>query len=170
MAENIVLNTVMHPFEPIYDSDSKILILGTIPSEKSREKGFYYAHSSNKFWNLISDICGCDLPKSVEEKKEMLLKNHIAICDVLEKTKIYKSLDSSIKRENSSGTDIDSIIRQTKITRIFANGDKAEKGYNWFNKGIVGMPREKLPSSSGLYTGMTYEEKLKAWSVIKQYL
>ncbi len=164
------LETVIHPFEPICDQNCKILILGTIPSEKSREKGFYYAHSSNKFWNLISDICGCELPISNEDKRQMLLSHHIAIWDVLEKTKIHKSLDSTIKRDNSSGADIASLIKGTRITKIFANGDKTEKGYNWFAYKTTGIPIERLPSSSGLYTGMTYQEKLEAWSVIKDFL
>ncbi|MCR4753942.1 MAG: DNA-deoxyinosine glycosylase [Lachnospiraceae bacterium] len=164
------LQTVIHPFMPICDKDCKVLILGTIPSETSRAKGFYYASSSNKFWNLISDICGCPKPVTIEEKTTLLLSHHIAIWDVYEQTKIHKSLDSTITRKNSSGTDIASLIEGTKITKIFANGDKAEKGYNWFAYDSVGIPIIRLPSSSGLYTGMTYAEKLKAWSVIKEYL
>ena len=164
------LETVIHPFDPICDNNCKVLILGTIPSETSRKKGFYYAHSSNKFWNLISDICECSLPISNDDKKMMLLSHHIAIWDVLEKTRIHKSLDSTIRRDNSSGTDIATLIQGTRITKIFANGDKAEKGYKWFAYESTGIPIERLPSSSGLYTGMTYQEKLDAWSIIKQYL
>lgn len=162
--------TVLHPFEPIYDENSRVLILGTIPSETSREKGFYYASRSNKFWNLISDICECTIPETNEKKKEMLLNNHIAIWDVFEKTSIIKSFDASIKRANSSGTDILSIINSAKINKIFANGSKAQEGYEWFDFKKTGIPIERLPSSSGLYTGMTYQEKLKAWSIIREYI
>ena len=170
MKEYHELVMIKHPFEPIYDRDSRVLILGTIPSETSRGKGFYYASKSNKFWNLISDICECPLPETNEKKREMLLNNHIAVWDVFEKTKIIKSYDSTIKRTNSSGTDVLSIIRNSNIEKIFANGKKAQEGYEWFDYKITGIPIERLPSSSGLYTGMTYLEKLKTWSIIRDYI
>ena len=164
------LETVIHPFEPIYDKESKVLILGTIPSPKSREKGFYYSAPSNKFWNLIADICGCPLPDTNEGKKLMLLNHHIAIWDVFEKTKIRGYEDATIKKKNSLGTDLTRLINESKISKIYANGGKAEDGYNWFAYEKIGIPIEKLPGSGGANTHMTYAEKLEAWSVIKQYI
>ena len=102
------------------------------------------------------------------------LSHYIAIWDVYEKAKIHKFLDSAITRKNSSGTDIAALTKGTQNTKIFANGDKAEKGYNWFAYAGVGITITititRLPSSSGLYTGMTYAGKFEAWSVIWKYI
>ena len=99
---------ITHPFEPIYNSESKVLILGTLPSRRSREAGFYYAHPTNQFWRLLAKVCGRDtVPATVEEKTRMLLDNRIALWDVFERASIHASSDVSISRETSAGVNLD---------------------------------------------------------------
>ena len=86
-----------HTFLPVYDENSELLILGSFPSVKSREQGFYYGHPQNRFWKVLAAVCECEVPKTIEEKKKMLLKNHIAIWDVIDSCDIIGSSDSSIK-------------------------------------------------------------------------
>lgn len=107
---------IEHPFEPIYDSESTILILGTMPSVKSREAGFYYANPRNSFWRIIAYICDEAVPATDDEKRELLHRNHIAIWDVCKSCSIRNSDDSSIK--DVVLTDIPSLLKKTKIKRI----------------------------------------------------
>ena len=89
--------TVQHTFPPIFDKNSRLLILGTVPSVKSRENDFYYGHPQNRFWKLIAILCGEETPVTKEEKTEMLLRHGIALYDVVERCTIVGSSDSSIK-------------------------------------------------------------------------
>ena len=88
---------IQHPIEPVYDKNSRILILGSFPSVKSREAGFFYGHPQNRFWKVLSSICGCEVPVTIEEKKTFLHENHIAVWDVIRSCDIEGSSDSSIK-------------------------------------------------------------------------
>lgn len=89
---------IKHEFEPVFDKNSKILVLGTLPSVKSRENNFYYGHPQNRFWKLIAALCDEGIvPQTIEEKKQMLLRNHIAVWDVISECDIIGSSDSSIK-------------------------------------------------------------------------
>lgn len=115
---------VRHEFEPVYDKNSEILILGSFPSVKSREQGFYYGHPQNRFWKVLAAIVQEKIPDSIEEKKEMLLRNHIAVYDVIWQCKITGSSDSSIK--DVVPADITTIVELSKIRKIYANGKLAE--------------------------------------------
>lgn len=118
---------IEHTFAPVYDADSLVLILGTLPSVKSRENHFYYGHKQNRFWKVMADLCGEPVPETIEEKKKMLLTHHIAIWDVIQSCDIKGSSDSSIR--NVKPTDIRRILAESQITRIYANGNKAEELY-----------------------------------------
>ena len=137
---------ISHTFLPVYDETSELLILGSFPSVKSREQGFYYGHPQNRFWKVLAAVCGCEIPKTIEEKKSMLLANHIAIWDVIDSCDIIGSSDSSIK--NVVAADIASILLNTKITRIFVNGKTAGRLYDKFLKESTGMEVVVLPSTS----------------------
>lgn len=117
-----------HTFEPIFDGNSKILILGTFPSVKSRENNFYYGHSQNRFWPVLAEILGTEIPKSIPEKRQMLLENNIAIWDVVSSCEIANSADTSIK--NVAPNDLSIILKNAPIKAIYANGKTAEKLYN----------------------------------------
>ena len=122
---------VTHEFQPIYDKDSKVLMLGTMPSPKSREVGFYYGHPRNRFWKVVSDVCGEALPETKEEKIAFALRNHIAVWDVLAGCEIHGADDSSIR--NPEPNDMNRILKEADIQAIFATGQKAAQLY----KGIV---------------------------------
>ena len=128
---------VEHEFEPVFDENSKVLILGTFPSVKSRENQFYYGHPQNRFWKIISLLTDCEVPQTVEEKKKVLLEHGIAIWDVISSCEIIGSSDSSIK--NVVPADIAGILQKTKITRIFANGKTAGNLYKKFCEESTGI-------------------------------
>ena len=152
---------ISHTFMPVYDENSELLILGSFPSVKSREQGFYYGHPQNRFWKVIAAICGCEAPKTIEEKKVMLLANHIAIWDVIDSCDIIGSSDSSIK--NVVPADIAGILSQTKITRIFANGKTAGNLYKKFSEESTGIPAVVLPSTSPANAAFSLEKLIEVW-------
>lgn len=148
---------IKHPFEIIFDKNSRILILGSFPSIKSREEGFYYAHSRNRFWKIISEIFNMDVPNSIEEKKELLLDNGIALTDVLESCEIIGSDDNSIT--NEIPMNLESIFKSTNIKHIYANGNTAYRFFKKYNnKEII-----KLPSTSPANARYTLEDLTKIW-------
>ena len=157
-----------HEFEPLFDSDSQILILGSFPSVKSREEGFYYGHPRNRFWRVLAELLQEEIPQSVEEKKEFLKKHHIALWDVIDSCDIMGSSDSSIT--NVIPTDIPNILARTKIKAIFANGNTAAK---WYQK--LTEPRTKispiiLPSTSPANAAYSVERLVDCWNIILEYL
>ena len=137
---------ISHTFLPVYDENSDLLILGSFPSVKSREQGFYYGHPQNRFWKVLAAVCGSEVPQTIEEKKAMLLDNHIAVWDVIDRCDIIGSSDSSIK--NVVPADIAGILPKTKITRIIANGKTAGSLYKKFSEESTGLPSVVLPSTS----------------------
>lgn len=155
-----------HTFEPIYDNQSRILILGSFPSVKSREGGFYYHHPRNRFWEVISNVYGEELPLTVDEKRELLLRNHIALWDVINRCDVEGSSDTSIK--NVIPADIDSLLKKTNIKKIYANGNKEYELYQKYcfmatNKDII-----KLPSTSPANAVWSIERLCKEWKQIKE--
>lgn len=152
---------MIHTFEPVYDKKSKILILGTFPSVKSRASGFYYQHPQNRFWKVISALVGRPTPGTVEEQKTMLLENRIAAWDVIYSCDINGSSDSSIR--NVVPNDIGSLLNKTAIKTIYANGGKAYELYNRYcyqetNKQII-----KLPSTSPANASYSLEKLVAHW-------
>lgn len=150
-----------HEFEPVYNEESKILILGTFPSVKSREQGFYYGHPQNRFWKLLAQICQCPVPESIEEKKQMLLDHHIAIWDVIASCEIVGSSDSSIR--NVVPTDLSMVLKAASIERIYANGATAAKLYEKYQKDVVQREIIKLPSTSPANAAWNMERLYEAW-------
>lgn len=137
---------VMHTFEPVYDENSKILILGTMPSVRSREQNFYYGHKQNRFWQVIADITGSEVPQSIPEKKSMLLNNHIAIWDVVKECEIAGSSDASIR--NVKVNDVAGLLKKSNIKKIAANGRKAAELYNRYLYDMTGIEIIVMPSTS----------------------
>ncbi|MBQ1215265.1 MAG: DNA-deoxyinosine glycosylase, partial [Firmicutes bacterium] len=137
---------ITHEFEPIFDERSRILILGTLPSVKSREGQFYYHHPQNRFWKVLAKICKTEPPATIAEKKAMLLEHGIAIWDVVQSCDIIGSSDSSIK--NVTPADLSVILRQAPVKTIFLNGGKAWDLYQKYCAGMTDLPAVKLPSTS----------------------
>ena len=132
-------------FSPVYDKNSKILILGSFPSVKSREISFYYGHKQNRFWKTICGYFGEEIPPNVKGKKEFLLRNHIALWDIALSCEIIGSADASIK--NAVIADLNEILANAKIEKIFLNGSLA---YQLFLSRYesIDIPYQKLPSTS----------------------
>lgn len=159
---------VTHEFNPIYNQDSRILLLGTIPSPKSRETGFYYGHPRNRFWKVVSDVCNEELPLSIEAKKAFVLRNKIAIWDVLAGCEIQGADDSSIR--NPIPNDMNVILHHADIQAIFTTGTKAAQLYKKYSYPKTGIPAIALPSTSPANCRMTYEELYEEYRKIREYL
>ena len=158
--------TVEHDFAPIYDENSRILILGTMPSVKSREQGFYYGHKQNRFWKVLANVTRDTLPETIEEKKAFLLRNHIAIWDVIKKCDIVGSSDASIK--NAEVNDIAALVKNTNICKIYANGSTAKKLYDSLVK--CDVDAILLPSTSPANASFSLDKLTEKWSVILEDL
>ncbi|MCR5403897.1 MAG: DNA-deoxyinosine glycosylase [Butyrivibrio sp.] len=152
---------IVHPIEPIYYKDSKILILGSFPSVKSREEGFFYGHKQNRFWKVISGIFEEDEPKTIEEKKSLLLRNRIALWDVIQSCDIVGSSDSSIS--NVVPNDLSRILSAADIRAIFVNGKTALKYFNRYTEPLIKRPAICLPSTSPANAAWSLEKLLEVW-------
>lgn len=154
-----------HPIKPLFDENSKILILGSFPSVKSREQMFFYGHPQNRFWKVTSAVFCCAVPQTVEEKRTFLLANNIAVWDVIAACDITGSSDSSIK--NVVPNDLNIILDNADIDRIFVNGKTAEKYYNKYIKDTIKRETICLPSTSPANAAWSFEKLVDAWSIIK---
>lgn len=162
------MSKTVHPIAPIYDENSKILILGSFPSVKSREEGFFYGHRQNRFWKVVSVVLEQDEPKSIDEKRAFLLKNGIAVWDVIAECEILGSADSSIS--NAKANDIMPILTNSDIKAIFTNGKKA---FSLFESKIQPNVLRKsiyLPSTSPANAMFSFEKLVEEWKIIKEFL
>lgn len=155
---------LVHPFGPIFDEKSEILILGTFPSVMSRENSFFYGHPQNRFWRVISGILKADEPHSIEEKKSLLLENGIALWDVIHSCTIEGSSDSSIK--GVVANDLSMIFNNCRIKRIYANGKTAQRLYNRYILPRTGREIIALPSTSPANAAYSVERLIQLWSCI----
>ena len=137
---------VKHTLEPIYDSESQVLILGSIPSLKSRELNFYYAHPYNRFWTTMEKVFSVEIGNNIEDKKKFLHIHHIALFDVIKECDIEESSDSTIK--NAIPNDLNLIINNSKISTIFTTGRKAFDLYNKLCFKDTNIKAIYLPSTS----------------------
>lgn len=159
---------VSHDFEPVFDENSKVLILGTFPSVKSRENQFYYGHPQNRFWKVIAGLTESEVPQTIEEKKKLLLEHGIAIWDVIESCDIIGSSDSSIK--NVVPADIERVVANSKIQNIYANGGTAKKLYEKYSQKKTGRKIIGLPSTSPANAAYSLERLLECWQEVKKVL
>lgn len=157
-----------HTFEPVFNEHSKILILGTFPSVKSREQGFYYGHPQNRFWKILAGLLKEPVPETIEEKKKLLLQHGIAIWDVVAACDIVGSSDSSIK--NVVPADLSWVLDHAPIQKIYANGGKAYSLYQKYAFPITGREAVKLPSSSPANARWQMEQLLEDWGQILEEL
>lgn len=144
--ENKNEHPVVHPIPPVYRADSRILILGSFPSVKSRETGFFYGHPQNRFWKVTAAVCGEEVPQTVEEKKAFLLRNHIAVWDVIASCVITGSSDASIR--DVVPNPLQDILECADIRQIYCNGATAWKYYRKYQEKQLGREAVRLPSTS----------------------
>lgn len=152
---------VHHTFEPVYDENSRILILGSFPSVKSRENNFYYGHPQNRFWKLMARLLDEPLPETVEEKKAMLLAHGIALWDVVSVCDIKGSSDHTIR--NVIPADINRVLRAANVEQILANGDTAWQLYRKYCREQTGRDAIKCPSTSPANAIFTLDRLAEAW-------
>lgn len=156
---------IIHPIPPLYNENSKSLILGSFPSVKSREAEFFYGHPQNRFWTVAAAVLGCPKPETVEEKKKMILDNNLAMWDVIASCEIEGSADSTIR--NVTANDLSKIIASSKIERIFVNGKTAEKYYNKYTYPKTKIKAICLPSTSPANAAWSVEKLIEAWKIIR---
>ena len=153
---------VTHGFDPVFDETSEILILGSLPSVKSREEGFYYGHPRNRFWKVLAAVTDDTIPETIPDKKAFLLRHHIAIWDVIAACDIIGSSDSSIR--NVEPTDIGRILHASPVRRIFANGKTAAKLYRKYTEPATGLPICELPSTSPANAAWNLQRLTTEWT------
>ncbi len=150
-----------HPFPPLYDARSRVLILGSFPSVKSREQRFFYGHPQNRFWRVLSGIFGEPVPQSIEEKKSLVLRNRLALWDTIAACEIAGSSDASIT--NVVPNDLRPILDGAEIRAIFCNGGTSYKWYNALLRDSLGRGAAPLPSTSPANARWTQEKLTKTW-------
>ncbi len=155
---------ITHPIPPIYDQDSKILILGSFPSVKSREACFFYGHPQNRFWKVTAAVFGEDVPQTITEKKAFLLRNHVAVWDVIHSCDITGSSDTSIR--NVTVNDLTPILSAADIRTIYVNGKTAFRYYEKYMRGATGRPAVCLPSTSPANAAWNLEKLVNEWGQI----
>lgn len=159
--KDIPWERVTQEFSPVFDQNSKVLILGTAPSLKSRENQFYYGHPQNRFWKVLAGVTGAQVPQSNEEKKAFLLAEGIALYDVIGSCDIQGSSDSSIR--NVVPTDLSTILQTTGNIPIFGNGGTAFRLYQKHQQKKTGIPMVLLPSTSPANAAWNLERLTEAW-------
>ena len=155
---------IEHPIKPVYDENSKILILGSFPSVKSREANFFYGHPQNRFWKVLAAVFETEVPNTVDEKKEFLLTHGVAVWDVIKSCDIVGSSDSSIK--NVVPNDLREILNGADIRQIFVNGKTAEQYYKKYIEKEIGRKAICLPSTSPANAAWNMEKLVAAWKQI----
>ena len=155
---------IHHPFPPLYDAHSEILILGSCPSVKSREQQFFYGHPQNRFWRVTAAVCGDETPVTIDEKRAFLLRHHIALWDVIASCEITGSSDSSIR--NAVPNDLTPILAAADIRQIYVNGGTAAKYYDRYQKPVLHRDAIRLPSTSPANAAWNLARLIEAWSII----
>lgn len=155
---------IEHPFPSLYDKDSRILILGSFPSVKSREQEFFYGHPQNRFWKTIAGVLSEAVPETIEEKKEFLHRNHIALWDVIHSCDIIGSSDSSIR--NVVPNDLTEIFEAADIQAIYCNGAKSYQYYEKYQEKMTGRKAIKLPSTSPANAAFSVDKLKEQWKII----
>lgn len=158
----------IHPFPPLYDAQSRILILGSFPSVKSREGSFFYHHPQNRFWKTLAAVLNEAVPQSIDEKSALLHRRHIALWDVIASCEITGSSDSSIR--SVIPNDLSPIFRAAPIGAVFCNGSSSYLFYQRYTRPVIGLDAVKLPSTSPANAAWSAERLAEAWSVILPYI
>lgn len=165
---NMNYGLVTHPYKPLFNNHSKVLILGTIASLASRKNGFYYTHPQNRFWKVMAKTLTHSTPETIEEKKDMLLTNKVALWDVLSSAYIKGSSDSTIK--NPVANDINFILQKADISAIFTTGKKAFELYKKLCYPTTLKEAFYLPSTSPANATYTLDNLFDEYSIINKYL
>ncbi len=154
--------TIVHPFPPLYDENSRILILGSFPSVKSREQRFFYGHPQNRFWKVTAGVLKCEVPRDIPEKREMLLTHGVALWDSIARCEIQGSSDASIT--GVVPNDLSPIFDCADIRQVFCNGKKSFEMYTKYLEPLTGRPAVCLPSTSPANAAWSLERLTACWA------
>lgn len=155
---------IVHPFPPLFDENSRALVLGSFPSVKSREAMFFYGHPQNRFWRLMALLFNEPVPNTVDDKKRLMLSNNIALWDTIRSCTITGSSDSSIK--NVVPNDLSVILNNSCVEKIFCNGGTSYKLYQKYIYPQNGIKAQKLPSTSPANAAWSLERLAGEWKTI----
>ncbi len=155
------MNHVTHPINPLYDNNSRILILGSFPSVKSREAGFFYGHPQNRFWRVLSAVFDDECPDTIPKKRKFLLRNRVALWDVIASCDITGSSDASIR--NAVPNDLSLILGNSDIEKVFTNGKTAHRLYVKFILPVTGIEATVLPSTSPANAAFSLNRLIEEW-------
>lgn len=153
---------VVHPFEPVFDRNSRILVLGSLPSVLSRENHFYYGNPQNRFWRVLAAVFSEPVPETIKEKTAFLLRNGVALWDAVAECDISGSSDASIR--NVQPTDLARIFGEAQIGAVFANGRAAAKYYDKYQKPLYARSIVTLPSTSPANAAWPLERLIETWA------
>ena len=159
---------MIHPIAPVYDKNSRVLILGSFPSVKSREQQFFYGHKQNRFWRVMANILECEAPEDIPQKRNMLITHHVAVWDVIASCEITGSSDASIR--NVQPNDLSDILSSANIRAIYTNGGKAHQLYQKYIFPVNGREACVLPSTSAANAAYSLDRLIEAWKVIRENL
>ncbi len=157
-----------HPIPPLYYADSRILILGSFPSVKSREACFFYAHPQNRFWRLLATLFGEEVPEGTPARRDFLLRHHIAVWDTVGACDIRGSSDASMK--HAVPNDLTPILESAPIRAVFCNGTTSYNLYRKHQGNTIPLPVFPLPSTSPANAAKSLDDLIEAWQIILDYL
>lgn len=156
--------TIVHPLEPVYNADSRLLILGSFPSVKTRQYGFYYGNPLNRFWPLLATLFHEYTPETIAERRAFLLRHHIAMYDSIYQCDIAGSSDATIRHVIPS--DLQPLFAAAPIHRVYCNGATAYRYYQRYHAQKTGIPGVKLPSTSPANARYRLDDLVEAWKAI----
>ena len=155
---------IAHPFGPLFSAESEVLILGSFPSVKSREQNFFYGHPQNRFWKVIAALYHAETPVTIPEKKELILRNGLALWDTIASCTVTGSSDASIR--DVQANDLSVILDRCPIRKICCNGKTSWQLYEKWIRPRTGREALCLPSTSPANAQWTTEKLTEAWAVI----
>ncbi len=159
---------IQHPIPPLYDAQSRILILGSFPSVASRAGKFFYHHPQNRFWSLMASLLDEPAPESIEEKTAMLRRHHVALWDSAASCEIEGSADAAMR--DVTPNDLSPIFAAADIRAVFCNGTAAWNIYHRYIEPQTGLPAVRLPSTSPANAAWSLPRLRESWQVILSYL
>ncbi|HHW95397.1 MAG TPA: DNA-deoxyinosine glycosylase [Mogibacterium sp.] len=159
--------TIIHPLRPLFQADSRILVLGSFPSVKTREYGFFYGHAQNRFWPLLERIFSVKLSTDIEERRAFLLQHYIAVYDVIYQCDIIGSSDASI--QNAVPSDLSPIFQEADIKQVFCNGGTSYRYYQKYQERKTGFKAVQLPSTSPANARYSIDDLYEQWKIIRKF-
>lgn len=160
------MSRIEHPFPPLFNADSRVLILGSFPSVKSREQRFYYGHPQNRFWRVLSRVFDQPVPETVAEKRALILRSRLALWDTIRSCEIIGSSDASIRAVQPN--DLSRILNACDIRAIFCNGRKSHALFCKYVQPRTGRSAVCLPSTSPANARWSLERLTQAWAVVRE--